>query len=44
MERFIASKSLRTIGNNAFSNCKNLKLVVLNEGLEMLGVKESSYN
>lgn len=33
IEEFIAPSSLKTIGENAFFNCKALKRVVLNEGL-----------
>ena len=34
---FLAPPSLREIGSGAFSGCKNLERVALNEGLERLG-------
>ena len=37
IEEFLAPQSLRGIGDGAFSDCKNLRRAVLNEGLEMLG-------
>lgn len=36
IEEFLAPSSLREIGQNAFENCKNLKHIALNEGLEKL--------
>ena len=30
-------ESLRTVAQGAFSDCKSLKSVILNEGLEVLG-------
>ena len=37
LERFSAPGALRTIRHGAFSRCRGLKLVALNEGLEVLG-------
>ena len=37
IEEFQAPPDLKKIGPNAFSDCKNLKRAVLNEGLELLG-------
>ena len=37
LEKFIAPKSLREIGNGAFMNCVSLREARLNEGLESLG-------
>lgn len=37
IEEFYAPQNLKKIGANAFADCKNLKTVVLNEGLETLG-------
>ncbi|RBI35195.1 hypothetical protein DRW57_01270, partial [Metamycoplasma hominis] len=34
--------SVKEIGRRAFSNCKNLKEVILNEGLEKIGVRAFS--
>ena len=34
-------KSVKSVGTNAFSKCKQLRKVELNEGLEKLGAKES---
>ncbi|WP_181817595.1 leucine-rich repeat protein, partial [Metamycoplasma hominis] len=31
--------SVKEIGESAFSGCKNLKEVILNEGLEKIGAK-----
>lgn len=37
LERFVAPRSLRTMRAGVFMNCKRLKEVRLNEGLETLG-------
>lgn len=36
ISKFIAPEALRIIEEGAFQGCRNLKLVVLNEGLETL--------
>lgn len=36
LEEFIAPQGLREIGDGAFYGCVRLKLVTLNEGLEVL--------
>ena len=40
IDSFVAPRSLRTIRQGAFYNCRNLKYVQLNEGLEVLGTDE----
>ena len=37
LEGFVAPKSLRQIGRCAFCDCRGLRAVVLNEGLEAIG-------
>ena len=37
LESFTAPLSLRTIGDEAFCNCRKLKSANLNEGLEFIG-------
>lgn len=37
VDEFLAPRSLREIGSEAFARCQNLRRVVLNEGLEKLG-------
>ena len=37
IREFLAPQSLREIGSGAFSGCKSLERVALNEGLEKLG-------
>ena len=37
LKEFVAPGSLKTIGAGAFANCKSLKQVRLNEGLEIIG-------
>ena len=37
IESFTAPSSLRVIGDDAFCDCKELKSVELNEGLEFIG-------
>lgn len=38
----ILPDSVRTVSQGAFCGCKDLKKVVLNEGLEVLGSEEHS--
>ena len=37
MIHFVATPTLREIGNEAFHNCEHLRIVVLNEGLKTVG-------
>ena len=40
LESFTSPRSLRVLELGAFGNCKNLKHVRLNEGLEVLGTDD----
>ena len=44
LKMFETPPSLRKIGNRAFLLCKNLQRVVLNEGLEVVGIDSTELN
>ena len=43
LEEFVAPPGLRKIGEGAFRACENLRRVVLNEGLEKIGIQCKSH-
>lgn len=44
LKEFLAPPELKEIKGRAFMNCKNLKRVVLNEGLMVLGEDDRDFN
>ena len=42
LKNFVAPPALRTLGYEAFSSCRSLKRVVLNEGMKVLGTEEGT--